>query len=121
MTYFRVAPRAFFAGTTNVSSPLKRLLIVTAVAVLCTLIAVEVKVRYLKTLSYEGQVVSLTRKVFYDKRGRVDHYMDVQTSGGKTRKVFVPHALWKNAKVGDSVRKIPGELYPKLVSANKVE
>ncbi len=43
-----------------------------------------------------------------------DYYWEVKCADGQTRQVEVPHHSWGKADVGDPVRKVRGERWPRL-------
>lgn len=44
------------------------------------------------------------------------HYWKIETNGGKTLDVEVPHGMWRRAEADDPVKKVEGERYPMLMT-----
>ena len=57
-----------------------------------------------------------TKRKGYAKRTK--YYLIVETTENRDIKVEVPYYIYKKAMVGDSVEKMSGELYPRIIPEN---
>ncbi len=74
---------------------------------------VEKYVKKKSALSYFLHGRRYRRRYLYGRNEK--YYLEIETVDGKDVKVNVPVSLYRSVEVGDSIEKIEGEIYPRVI------